>query len=109
MPSYFEAVLASSISNEVGKTDDSPSSAGSYGNRHFYFLKKPATTKTFKAKNMTLAECQAIDTAAAVRPPTYTLTDKLGTSYTGYIVSWSYENLDGTLYCEGTLQLEIYA
>ncbi len=67
---------------------------------------EPDETEVFSAKGLTWAQVTAIRVAARVRLSTYTLTDKLGRTFEGYItrIGWRYINGTPALF-EVTLNL----
>lgn len=73
-----------------------PANANDYGGRYHYDAEEPLIVRSFRAEGVIPTELNAIRTAFNSRTAKYSLTDKLGDNYQGYITGYNFEYTDGT-------------
>lgn len=57
---------------------------------------EPDETEVFQAKGLTWSQVTTLRSQAKVRLSTYTLTDKIGRTFTGYITRMNWRYINGT-------------
>ena len=102
----WELVPEETWSREVVRRFAVPPDGSNYGNITDQFLKPPQVTHVFTGQGFTKSDLDTI-IAAQSRGATYMVTDKLGNSYTGTLLSLTRKNLNGSVYFSAVLTLRI--
>lgn len=100
----FELVPAIQVQRSPSYRETLPDGSG-YGDLYSYDLKRPERTLTFTARGLTLEECEAWETEVQTRGNTTDVDASNGETYTGKLLSASYETIEGTGLYEITLTL----
>ena len=82
-----------------------PSNGTDYGKEHVTDFTPPSEAWTFSGKGLTDAEMAQLRTAVKTRHAVLTVTDSLGTSYTGRFLNLTEEVKEGTVLHSVSIQL----
>lgn len=81
--------------------------SSAWGDEHIYDIARPTRTLTFAGRGLSLAECEALETECLTRGSESDVDASNGETYSGKLISVSYEQIEGTNLYEATIQIRV--